>query len=58
MTIIVKEICEKAGGNRSTFYMHYETIGDLLSESVGYMNEHFLSYMKKDSSAFILKQRF
>lgn len=28
--ISVKEICEKAGVNRSTFYLHYETIGDLL----------------------------
>lgn len=24
--ITVKEICEKAGVNRSTFYLHYETI--------------------------------
>ena len=23
--ITVKEICEKAGVNRSTFYLHYET---------------------------------
>ena len=26
--ITVKEICEKAGVNRSTFYLHYETILD------------------------------
>lgn len=25
--ITVKEICEKAGVNRSAFYLHYETIG-------------------------------
>lgn len=37
--ITVKEICEAAGINRSTFYLHYETIGDLLAESVQYM-EH------------------
>lgn len=24
--ITVKEICEKAGVNRSTFYLHYETL--------------------------------
>lgn len=30
--ITVKEICEKAGVNRSTFYLHYETVNDLLSE--------------------------
>lgn len=28
--ITVKEICEKAGVNHSTFYLHYETIDDLL----------------------------
>lgn len=42
--ITVKEICKYAGVNRSTFYLHYETIGDLLSESVQYINEQFLSY--------------
>ena len=31
--ITVKEICQQAGVNRSTFYLHYETIGDLLAES-------------------------
>lgn len=36
--ITVKEICEKAGVNRSSFYLHYETIGDLLSECVEYTN--------------------
>lgn len=39
--ITVKEICEKAGVNRSTFYLHYETIGDLLTESVSYMHKNF-----------------
>ena len=28
--ITVKEICERAGVNRSTFYLHDETIDDLL----------------------------
>ena len=36
--ITVKEICEKAGVNRSTFYLHYETIADLLDECVAYIN--------------------
>ena len=35
--ITVKEICEKAGVNRSTFYLHYETVNDLLAESVEYI---------------------
>ena len=49
--ITVKEICEKAKVNRSTSYLHYETIGDLLSESISYMNEQFLSYFPKGSES-------
>lgn len=45
--ITVKEICEKAGVNRSTFYLHYETINDLLGECSEYINEQFLKYMKE-----------
>ena len=41
--ITVKEFCEVAGVNRSTFYLHYETMSDLLSESVGRMNEQFFA---------------
>lgn len=51
--ITVKEICEKAQVNRSTFYLHYETIEDLLFESMEYMNEQFLAYMQQDAQAFI-----
>lgn len=51
--ITVKEICAKAGVNRSTFYLHYETVEDLLSESVEYMNEQFLSHMKQDTEVFM-----
>lgn len=53
--ITVKEICEKAGVNRSTFYLHYETVEDLLSESVEYMNEQFLAHMKQDTVTFMEK---
>lgn len=55
--ITVKELCEKAGVHRSTFYLHYETLEDLLSECVEYMNEHFLAYMKQDTDAFMEKLR-
>ena len=55
--ITVKEICEAAGVNRSTFYLHYETMADLLSESVSHMNEQFLTYMKKDPQTFVTKLR-
>ncbi len=53
--ITVKEICEKAGVNRSTFYLHYETIGDLLSESAQYIVGQFVSYMPYDTKAFLEK---
>ncbi|MCD8067606.1 MAG: TetR/AcrR family transcriptional regulator [Lachnospiraceae bacterium] len=48
--ITVREICEKAEVNRSTFYQHYETIGDLLSEYVEYVNAQFLSYYEEKPS--------
>lgn len=53
--ITVKEICAEAGVNRSTFYLHYETIGDLLAESMEHMNRQFLDYMAHDSEAFMAK---
>ena len=39
--ITVKEICEKAGVNRSTFYLHYETKDDLLIETIEMINRRF-----------------
>ncbi len=32
--ITVKEICEKAGVNRSTFYLHYDSVSNLLVETM------------------------
>jgi len=53
--ITVKEICEKAGVNRSTFYLHYETLADLLRESAEYLNEHFLAHFAHSPENFISK---
>lgn len=50
--ITVKEICEKAGVNRSTFYLHYETINDLLEECIENSNKTFLAYFKKNGEEF------
>lgn len=47
--ITIKEICDKAGVNRSTFYLHYETMNDLLEESAEYVNRGFLEYMKANN---------
>lgn len=46
--ITVSELCKAAGVNRSTFYLHYETIGDLLSETTRYLLNDFLSYFSDD----------
>lgn len=53
--ITVKEICEKAGVNRSTFYLHYETIADLLAESAQHIIDEFVAYMNHDTAEFIGK---
>ena len=55
--ITVKEICAAAGVNRSTFYLHYETLSDLLAESTEHMTRQFQAYMAHDSEAFIAKLR-
>lgn len=49
--ITVKEICEKAGVNRTTFYLHYETISDLLSKTMEFVNKRFLAYYDQDGGA-------
>ncbi len=49
--ITVSEICETAGVNRSTFYLHYETIGDLLNETTRFLLNDFLSYFSTDTQA-------
>ena len=52
--ITVSEICEIAGVNRSTFYLHYETIGDLLDETARYLLNDFLSYFSTDTKSIAL----
>ena len=50
--ITVGEICRKAGVNRSTFYLHYDTIADLMSETARYINSEFLSYFPEEIEEF------
>lgn len=52
--ITVSEICETAGVNRSTFYLHYETVGDLLEETTRYLLNDFLSYFSTDTQSVAL----
>lgn len=47
--ITIKEICDTAGVNRSTFYLHYDNTSDLLQEATKYIIETFLSYFTIDT---------
>ncbi|MCR5771952.1 MAG: TetR/AcrR family transcriptional regulator [Butyrivibrio sp.] len=51
--ITIKEICEKAGVNRSTFYLHYENINDLLEETIDYINNDFRHSFELDGDGFV-----
>lgn len=56
--ITIKEICKKAEVNRSTFYLHYENMDDLLSECLTLKYDEFfssfdLSNLKEITSARI-----
>ncbi len=51
--ITIKELCDTAGVNRSTFYLHYETIGDLLTETTSFLIDRFVSYFDIDSTNFV-----
>lgn len=46
--ISIKEICTTAGVNRSTFYLHYENINDLLKETSDYIIDNFLTYFSAE----------
>lgn len=43
--ITVKELCREAEVSRSTFYLHYETVADLLSETADTLLRQFLDSM-------------
>lgn len=51
--ITVKELCERAEVNRSTFYLHYETLADLLEESAQYIIRQFVESMPYDTVTFL-----
>ena len=51
--ITVKEICRLAGVNRSTFYLHYETIADLVEETLEMINQRFRSYFPQEEEEIL-----
>lgn len=53
--ISVKEICQKAGVHRSTFYLHYENIGDLLEETMKNIDNRFFKAFENIPERFIGK---
>ena len=53
--ITIREICEEAGVNRSTFYLHYENTADLLKEAMAYVMDHFASYFSVDAESIASK---
>ena len=55
--ITIKEICHIANVNRSTFYLHYSNMNDLLEETIKSLNLSFNSHFKSkgNESAIILK---
>lgn len=55
--ITVSEICRGAGVNRSTFYLHYETVSDLLAETTRYLLDDFMSYFSVDPQATVERFR-
>ncbi len=44
--ITISDICKKANVNRSTFYLHYENIGDLFEEVVEKSSKSFFEHFK------------
>ena len=53
--ITVKEICDTAGVNRSTFYLHYENTSDLLKETTRYVLDKHLAYYEIDKGRISLR---
>ena len=53
--ITIKEICDTAGVNRSTFYLHYENTSDLLKETTRYIIDKHLAYYEIDKTRIALQ---
>ena len=64
--ISVTEITQKAGVNRSTFYLHYENIYELLEETIENLNKKFLAAfhastppdISSKDNAFLIKEKY
>lgn len=55
--ITIKEICNKANVNRSTFYLHYSNMNDLLEETIQSLNASFsLHFNSKENEHTIISK--
>jgi len=55
--ITIIEVCEEAQVNRSTFYLHYENMHDLLFETIEYFIQEFNQSYNIDVDSFIKEFR-
>lgn len=55
--ISVKDVCEVAGVNRSTFYLHYSNTADLLDEVIDRLNESFNEHLNTDENQKTIIQK-
>ena len=53
--ITIREICDTAGVNRSTFYLHYENTSDLLKETTRYIIDKHLAYYEIDEQRMVIQ---
>ena len=53
--ITIRELCEEAGVNRSTFYLHYGNTTDLLKEATAYVLDNFASFFSIDMESITSK---
>ncbi len=64
--ISVTEITKKAGVNRSTFYLHYDNIYELLEETIDNINKEFINsftgkipnQIKSTNDAFLVTEEY
>lgn len=52
--ISIKELCNKAGVNRSTFYLHYDSMDELLEETIETINKRFYESFGEKAKNFKL----
>lgn len=54
-TISIKEVCSLSKVSRTTFYLHYETLYDLLEECIETSDKTFISYFNENPESIIKK---